>query len=729
MPKHHRIGANALAIAVAALALSSAAAAQDASAFEQRRANAAHAAPGGALTGASAAPHASIVQGWLRGRGASEDIVAGLRQTEARPGAGGITHLRMEQQAAGLTVHGAYVKAAVNARGELVGVIDKLAGGGTPKAASIGEAQALAAALQRLHPEAQAAYDAGARVGHTLRFKGSAFFHRDPGVTRVAVPMDDGTLAEGFLVETWTQKTNLLHHTLVSGDGRVLSVEKRTANDAYAVFLVDPSKGPQTTVSGPEPVATPGTTPSPAGWLGAGAQSTTQITGNNAHGYLDADANNAPDAGGIAVTDGRFVTAWDGAAAPATTGNRAVSVQNLFYLNNIVHDTLYGKGFTEAAGNFQTDNFGRGGAAGDPVLAEAQDGSGTDNANFATPADGSSPRMQMFLWTGAGGTHEVLVNSPITARYSATGATFGPALTTTGLTGNVTLVNDGKDTPTDACSRIATSLAGRIALVDRGTCNFTDKALNAQRAGATGIIVMNNVGGTEVFTMGGTSRAVRIPAVMISQNDGAQLRALADPNATMRLLAVQPLQIDASLDSDVVFHEYGHGLTWRMIGGMSGPLAGAIGEGASDGVAMLINGDDAIGEYSASNPNGIRRNRYAGYPRTYADVTGAEVHDDGEIFAAIVWRMIELFGARRDVLFSHFVDGMNFTPSTPAYEDMRNGMLQSIAASTGSASDCGLVWHAFSQFGVGQGASGVARGPRVSITPSSVNPGNTCAVD
>ena len=107
---------------------------------------------------------------------------------------------------------------------------------------------------------------------------------------------------------------------------------------------------------------------------------------------------------------------------------------------------------------------------------------------------------------------------------------------------------------------------------------------------------------------------------MISQNDGAALKAISSPNATMRELAVLPLQIDSALDSDVVYHEYGHGLSWRMIGHMSGPLAGAIGEGNSDGIAMLINGDDVVGEYSASSPGGIRRAPYAGYPLTYGTV-------------------------------------------------------------------------------------------------------------
>ena len=75
---------------------------------------------------------------------------------------------------------------------------------------------------------------------------------------------------------------------------------------------------------------------------------------------------------------------------------------NLFYFNNVEHDYLYSIGFTEPFWNFQFDNFGRGGAGSDGIVAEVQDGSGTDNANMGTPAEGSSPRMQMYLFTDGG---------------------------------------------------------------------------------------------------------------------------------------------------------------------------------------------------------------------------------------------------------------------------------------------------------------------------------------
>jgi hypothetical protein len=490
----------------------------------------------------------------------------------------------------------------------------------------------------------------------------------------------------------------------------VLDIESRTATDSYNVFLVDPGKDAQTVVDGPGA----GNDESPVGWLGSGPQSTINIAGNNVNAYLDTIENGQPDRGGTPVTTGDFLAAADLAVAPTAAHNNEVAVQNLFYLNNAIHDILYRHGFDEAAGNFQIDNFGNGGVGDDPVRAEAQDGGGTDNANFATPPDGSRPRMQMYLWTGAGGTHEVVVNSPVTVSYGAAPAAFGPQLTTTGITGDVVVA-----APANGCTAITSSVAGGIALIDRGTCDFSLKVLNAQLAGAIAVIVANNQGGTAILTMGAGAGAnrVRIPSVMISQNDGADLKEIPSPNATERRLAVQPLQIDSALDSDVVYHEYGHGLSWRMIGHMSGPLAGAIGEGNSDGIAMLVNGDDVVGEYSSSSPGGIRREPYAGYSRNYGDVTGTGVHNDGEIYAAIVWRMIELFGSRREELFTYVIDGMNFTPSRPAYENMRDGILASVANGS-TPSDCTLVWQAFAQFGVGVGAQGDVTGQAVEITES-----------
>jgi hypothetical protein len=628
----------------------------------------------------------------------------------------GVRDVRFEQRAAGLWVYDTYVRAALTAAGEVLQIIDATVA--VPRAVSGPRAsaqQALGAALRHLHPEFPGTPAVRGQNGNATTFAGGPFFHSDPIVTRVAVPLTDGTIRPGFLVETWTEQRNLLNHTLINGEGAVLAVEPRTVRDSYNIFPVSPTVSGQQVVSGPAP----GGTESPSGWLFAGTQNSINIAGNNVRAYLDTDANNLADAGITPVNDGNFLTAADLSQSPSVNSNKNVAAQNLFYLNNVIHDELYTHGFTEAAGNFQENNFGRGGRGSDSVNAEAQDGGGTDNANFATPRDGQNPRMQMFLWTGAGGTHRVVVSAPksIDGTYQAKGAEFGPALNTTGVTGNVVLVNDGVGTFTDACTALtAGSLSGKIALIDRGNCDFTVKVKNAQNAGATAAIVANNQA-TGIFVMGGTDATIAIGSVFISQADGATLRSVTGVSATVKLADVQPLQIDGDLDSDIVYHEYGHGLTWRMIGRMSGPLAGAIGEGMSDVLAIVINDDDRVAEYSLSDPIGLRSAPYTNYGRTYGDIAGTGVHFDGEVYGAIGWRLWELFrgaGLTKDTLLDYLVGGMTFTPAQPKFENMRDGIL---AAAAGTGHEC-KVWQAFAKYGVGVGATATVRGSSVDVVES-----------
>ncbi|KAJ3008407.1 Fungalysin/Thermolysin Extracellular metalloproteinase 5 [Thoreauomyces humboldtii] len=75
------------------------------------------------------------------------------------------------------------------------------------------------------------------------------------------------------------------------------------------------------------------------------------------------------------------------------------SITNMFFLANKFHDTLSNYGFDEKSGNFQVNQNGKGGVGQDPVIANAQDGSGTDNANFSTPPDGQPGIMRMFVFT------------------------------------------------------------------------------------------------------------------------------------------------------------------------------------------------------------------------------------------------------------------------------------------------------------------------------------------
>jgi hypothetical protein len=108
-----------------------------------------------------------------------------------------------------------------------------------------------------------------------------------------------------------------------------------------------------------------------------------------------------------------------------------------FYIVNRFHDETYRLGFTEQAGNFQHFNFGRGGSEGDRVSFEIQDSSGTNGANFATPADGGRGRMQMFLWTGPTPDRDGTLDTQVVVHEMTHGLTNRLHANSTGLNSNM----------------------------------------------------------------------------------------------------------------------------------------------------------------------------------------------------------------------------------------------------------------------------------------------------
>ena len=133
-------------------------------------------------------------------------------------------------------------------------------------------------------------------------------------------------------------------------------------------------------------------------WAG---QPATGLISNNVDARLDRDNNNQPDQPRLTVADGNFSFPIDFTQPPTAENNQQAAQVNLFYWVNRYHDILYSFGFDEASGNFQTNNFGRGGLGNDAILADAQDGGGVNNAVFSAPPDGSPGRVQMYLWTTA----------------------------------------------------------------------------------------------------------------------------------------------------------------------------------------------------------------------------------------------------------------------------------------------------------------------------------------
>lgn len=142
-------------------------------------------------------------------------------------------------------------------------------------------------------------------------------------------------------------------------------------------------------------------------------------------------------------------------------------------------------------------------------------------------------------------TPALRVNSPggIAGNYTVGTAAFGASLISSGVPGNVVQAS-----PTDGCTALSNggAISGKLAIIDRGTCNFTVKVKNAQNVGATGVIIVNNVAG--VIGMGGSDATITIPSLMVSNNDGATIKAqLAAPvNAALLLNTAAPSGVDGA---------------------------------------------------------------------------------------------------------------------------------------------------------------------------------------
>lgn len=130
------------------------------------------------------------------------------------------------------------------------------------------------------------------------------------------------------------------------------------------------------------------------------------------------------------------------------------------------------------------------------------------------------------------GAARLTVTAPasVAGQYLIGTASFGPAVTSPGLAGEIMPVLDTSPEIGLACSALslinAAAVNGKIALVDRGTCGFTVKAANVQAAGAIGMIVVNNVAGSPPPGMGGADPTITIPSVALTLADGNTLKAV-----------------------------------------------------------------------------------------------------------------------------------------------------------------------------------------------------------
>jgi extracellular elastinolytic metalloproteinase len=671
--------------------------------------------------------------------------VADLAITSAyRSSHSDVTHVNVNQHFAGREVFGAHATVNVDRRGRVIFAAGDLVRGlrADPSAAALGPVGAVEAAAGELGLD----NPSGLRV---LRRRGGAAQVSRGGISDATIPARLGWQpTRTGLRPAWqvtiddSASDHLWNATVDAATGELLDRADWTSHADGARYRVfefpkgDPNDGPRTLAVEPADAFA-----SPFGWHdtnGAAGPESTRTLGNNVHAYSDRDANNLPDLG--SDPDGGPALTFDFAADhlnehPQTYPDAAVT--NLFYWCNVVHDLTYRYGFDEAAGNFQVNNYGRGGVGGDDVRCEAQDGSGTNNANFSTPAmDGGRPRMQMFLWPGLqlGQPNAVTVAG---VAYPANFARFTPAPTSAGVPGTVVAVGDG-------CAPYSLP-AGSIALADTSAaCNVHARALNAQNAGAVALVVAHDVAGDPPILSGSMDPAVTIPAISVSQESGAAIKAALPAAGRVHRNLERPPMRDADFRSETIFHEYGHGVSNRLTGGPNvNCLTGneQAGEGWSDFLAItfLMNpaiddpeGPRGYGQWAlfadsrvgpGFRPRPYSRNM-ALQPFTYDSIkTGAWLegtslalpHGLGHGWAAVLWDMawdlVEQHGFNPNAYaawntggnnraIQYVIDGLKLQGCGPGLVVARSAIIAAQEALTGGEDTCTL-WAAFARRGLG----------------------------
>ncbi|KAJ7633301.1 Fungalysin metallopeptidase-domain-containing protein [Mycena rosella] len=201
--------------------------------------------------------------------------------------------------------------------------------------------------------------------------------------------LEDGSLRLTHVMQIQNEETAAWVEAFVDAHTKeILSITDFVTKASYLVLPITEeilTQGFQT-LTDPEDLA--GT---PDGWHSDG---TTNTTGNNAVSFKGATtATTTESAAGLV-----FNYPQDATIAPTVSANVDAARVNAWFLVNSIHDLSYRYGFTEAAFNFQNNNFGKGGVGNDRVTISVQDSAGVNNADFSTPPDGQSGAMRMFLW-------------------------------------------------------------------------------------------------------------------------------------------------------------------------------------------------------------------------------------------------------------------------------------------------------------------------------------------
>lgn len=549
------------------------------------------------------------------------------------------------------------------------------------------------------------------------------------------------------------------HQPAVKQQSKTATKSNSLAANSYNVFPIkteSPNHGDRELVLSPsDPVA------SPFGWHdtdGASGAEYTITRGNNVHAYhdifnQDQSAGDEPDGGASLDFDYPLDLTTN---LPYTQVDPIVV--NLFYWMNLMHDVWYKYGFDEESGNFQFNNYGNGGLDSDQMNAEALDGSGTNNANFsAGGSDGNAGRIQMYVWTDDGlpnvdpAADTLIVTAPssVIGRYEMTRALFGDFLPNPPIAAEIVLADDGVDVGSDICEDIVNGmdLDGKIALIDRGGCQFGSKALRAENAGAIAVIICNNVGNPTTIAMqpGADGGTVTIPTVMVSLDDCNTIRMglpglmveFGGEETVQQIPLPGPNGVTGDFDSGIIAHEYTHGISIRLTGGPNNPgclnTQEQAGEGWSDWFGLVMTTDSentaeerrGIGTYALgenTNGDGIRTYPYSRDmnidPHTYADIQSEAIpHGVGSVWCVMIWDLfwdlVDEHGWDDDIYngtggnnmaMQLVVDGLKMQGCNPSFIEARDAILAADVANYNGENQC-LIWATFARRGLGVNAS------------------------
>lgn len=528
----------------------------------------------------------------------------------------GVTNLYLRQTYQGLPVYNGQLQINVDREGRVLSVhsdflpaLESSIAGTTPRLSAadavVGVAKHLGVGLPT--PPQSLKAEPGARQRTRVEVEGLSTEPIHAELAVLPVRLGEARLVWRFQVHT-LDSNHAFDVTVDASTGEVMTrFDWVAADDTYRVYPMPVESPNHTTPLPPSDgrvlVSNPANaTASPYGWHdtnGAAGAEYTILRGNNVHAYADTSNTGQPpavqpDCTSLIHCD--FPITLTG--APSTYIPAAVT--NLFYWNNIIHDVQYQYGFDERSGNFQVNNYARGGLGNDDVRAEAQDGGGMNNANFMTPPDGQRPRMQMYRW--------------------------------------------------------------------------------------------NTV----------------------------------TPNK------------DGDLDAGIIVHEYGHGISNRLVGGPSNVSCLSNrqqpGEGISDFLALFYTAKPTdtgalgrgVGTYALHQPTtgvGIRPQRYSTSPTvntwTYASINGMAVpHGVGAVFAQGMWEaywaLVNHHGfssnlynatgtAGNQRMMLYFTQGLKNTPCSPTFTQVRDGIITA-ATTLHSGEDVCRLWTAFAAFGLGSNA-------------------------